>query len=115
MYPMILKLFFVSLLALTTLGQDEPSADEYLLGIQTLLPGFNAINLFDGPRNVSSAAITTPVMVLKPTLEDMMYYNYYTAAVNCPYQVQNLSCYYCPIIKKDIACYTGSKNLYLCF
>lgn len=110
---MILKVFFVSLFVAYTLGLKLLAGTDYLLGIQNLLPIFNKINLFDGPSRISAAPITTPVNVTKPTREEMMYYNYYTASVNCQYGVRTMTCGYCPKIKGDIYDFEGKISYIL--
>lgn len=107
-------------MALNTLGLSHDkflSANDYLLGIQQRVRTFNVINVVDKPYTISNAAITTPVNIQLPSLVQMMYYNYYTASVNCPYQVQDLSCYYCDKIKNDITHYIRKTltNYVYCF
>lgn len=105
---MIWQLIFVSMLVLNTLGEDNgnlPSAEDYLSGIQQLIPTFNVINVFDGPSSISSAKITSSIKVMQPSVEQMMYYNYYTSAVNCAFIMKNLNCFYCERIKGDIKDY----------
>lgn len=91
-----------------TLGQME-SSDTFLSNLSALLPTFDVINLFDGPKNISSAP-ATPTTTVKPTVQQMMYYNYYTASVNCMYLVDDLSCSYCQKIKGDITKYKGTST-----
>lgn len=88
-----------------SLGQLA-STDEFLLNLSELLPTFNPINLFDGPTYISNAP-ATPTTTVKPTVQQMMYYNYYTASVNCMLLVNDLSCSYCQKIKGDINMYKG--------
>lgn len=83
------------------------SAEDYLSSIQQLIPAFNSIDVFDGPSSISSAKITSSIKVGQPLIEQMMYYNYYTSAVNCG--MRDLSCFYCSMIKGDIKDYIG-KN-----
>lgn len=110
---MLRKWLFVSLMALATWGQSLPQSDQYLAGIQQLFPSFNEMNQYDGPLDVSGAPIITPINVKKPTREEMMYYNYYTASVNCPMSVKTMECSYCPKIKGDIKDYVGNMRALL--
>lgn len=87
--------------------QCFPSGDEYLLGIQKLIPSFNYKNFFDGPSSISSAKMSSPIKAIKPTREEMMYYNYYTASVNSAFGVKTMECGYCSKIKNDITNFVG--------
>lgn len=96
------------LLASSTLAQYTPSADTFVLN--TLIPYLNATNfLLDGPASVSYAP-TTPTTNTKPSLEQMMYYNYYCASMYCQYQVIDLSCTYCANFSGDIIKEKCNKN-----
>lgn len=78
-----------------------PSTDDFILN--TLIPYLNVTNfLLDGPASVSYA-LTTPTTNGKPTLEQMMYSNYYSASMYCQYQLSDLSCEYCAKFKGDVA------------
>ncbi len=112
---MMLKSFiiFVSLIVHHTFGLGLlPSADQYLFGIQKLVPSFNKLNGYDGPSIISSAPITYPLKITKPTREQMRYYSFYTGSVNCAFGVKTMVCGYCAMIKGDIKHFVG-KMLYL--
>lgn len=87
-------------------SDNTSSSDEYLLGLLKALPFLNSIDLFDMPYSVSNAP-TTPSTTIKPTLDQMKYYNYYTASMYCPYELEELSCEYCQRFKNDIVNHTG--------
>lgn len=112
----LLKCFVVvvSLIVHHTLGQGIllPSTDQYLFGIQKLVPSFNKINAFDGPTNISNAPITTPLKITKPTTEQMRYYNFYTGSVNCGFGVKTMVCGYCAMIRGDIKKFIGKISIY---
>lgn len=79
-----------------------PSADSYLLGLTQYLP----LLLKDKPSNISSAP-TTPATTIKPTLEQMKYYNYYATSMYATYELIELSCEYCQKFKDDVDLHTG--------
>lgn len=92
------------------LAQSTSSTDTYIFN--DLLPllhlgGF----LLDGPANISYAP-TTPTTNLKPTLQQMMYYNYYSAAMYCQYQLDDLSCSYCNKFKGDVFMRKGNEQIF---
>lgn len=89
-----------------TLAEFTPSKDQYLF--TDLIPFLNATKfLLDGPACVSYAP-TTPTTNKKPTLDQMMYYNYYSASMYCQYEINDLSCKYCQKFKKDVATHKGN-------
>lgn len=93
------------MMALGGISQYTPSTDAYALS--ALIPMLSATNfLFDGPESVTNAQ-TTPTSNLRPTLKQMMYYNYYAAAMYCQYQLSDLSCEYCKKFKCDVDTYKG--------
>lgn len=96
-------------MATNTLGI---SGTEYLAGIQNLLPELNYVNLFDGPSSVSSAPITSSVQITRPTRQEMVYYGYYTASVNCAYGTMKMDCNYCKKIIGDIVDFVGTKSIH---
>lgn len=107
---MILKILFASVLTLGTLGQYShytPSSNTYLLGFAKNFPLFSEFDLFDGPSSVSNAPTTTSTVT--PTVEQIMYYNYYAISMYCTYALANLSCAYCLNYKKDVTVHTGNK------
>lgn len=99
---MFWKVVILSLLAVTITCEDyTPSTEDFIL--TKLIPYLNATKfLLDGPDSVSYAS-TTPTTNIKPTRDQMMYYNYYCASMYCQYQVNDLSCDYCKKFKGDIA------------
>lgn len=107
---MIFKTFVVAMVVLGTYGQNLPSADT--LALANLLPYLSPIDnyLFDGPAEIVNAP-TTPSTAAKPTLDNMMYYNYYAASMYCQYQLNDLSCKFCQHFKDNVNLYAGNKNL----
>lgn len=106
---MFTKTFILVLMCLSASAQYTPSTDAYIFnGLLPLLHlgGF----VFDGPANVSYAP-TTPTTNAKPTLPQMMYYNYYSAAMYCQYQLSDLSCEYCNKFKGDVDMRKGNLNV----
>lgn len=89
---------------LSSFGKKLPSDDT--LALLALVPSLNTVNFLDGPSNISHAP-TTPTTNSKPSLAEMMYYNYYTAAMYCQYELDDLSCDYCNKFKKDVYYHTG--------
>lgn len=114
---MIWALLFVATLAKVSLTVDyTPSTNTYLLGLTRVLPILDIVNLFDEPYTVSNAE-TTPTTNSEPTVDQMMYYNYYAASMYCPYELKNLTCEYCQKFKNDVDNHTGKiaqyfKNFY---
>ncbi|KAJ6632995.1 Lipase [Pseudolycoriella hygida] len=106
---MMKYLFVLSVLAFS-LGQNFPSADNYLTDIHRLIPSFDQTNQYDGPASISSAPITTTINVTKPTREEMMYYNYYAASVDSPFEVKTMDCVYCPMVKDDMSQFVVFDN-----
>ncbi|XP_037037057.1 lipase-like [Bradysia coprophila] len=102
-------LLFMTLMAFH--AQGFPSPDRYLSVIQNLFSSYHKNNLFDGPSSISAAKIATPIRTIKPTREEMMYYNYYTASINCPFGVRTMECGYCSKIKDDITNYVVLENV----
>jgi len=104
---MISKLFVLSVIfVMGAVGQYTPQDNQFLL--YSLRPFYNQVDLFDGPAALSQAPTTTTIQ--KPTLDEMKYYNYYTASMYCPYQLSNLSCLYCQKFKGDVVKYTVINN-----
>lgn len=101
---MILKFVFASVLILGTSGYT-PSSKTYLLGLVKEFPLFNQFNLYDGPSKISNAPTMSASMT--PTLEQMMYYNYYSTSMYCPYELANLTCDTCKKFKDDVTVHTG--------
>src|ERR1700761_6084937 len=101
---MILKVFvLVAIMSVGGFGENTPSTDTY--AFMALVPTLNAANFLDGPANISHAP-TTPTTNSEPTLDDMQYYNYISAAMYCQYQLNDLSCDYCRYFEEDIFDYT---------
>ncbi len=96
----ILLLMGMNVLAQTTSSTDTYIFTEFLPLLH--LGGF----LLDGPANFSNAP-TTPTTNYKPTLQQMMYYNYYSASMYCQYQLKSLSCEYCKKFKGDVNTWKG--------
>lgn len=72
---MLFKFLLLVTVAFRVSVQYTPSTDAYALS--ALIPMLSITNfLFDGPANVSYAP-TIPTSNPKPTLQQMMYYNYY--------------------------------------
>lgn len=101
-------LLLLSIMALFIAIKSFLLADQYLFGIQKLIPSFNIENLFDGPFNVSSARIATPIKSTKPTREEMIYYNYYTTWVYA-FEEKTMECGsdYCSKIRNDVSNFVG--------
>lgn len=91
-------------MSLGSLCEYTPSTDA--LALHALLPILSTVDLFDGPPRISNAP-TKPTTNLKPTVEQMMYYNYYAASMYCQYQLNDLSCLYCKKFKNDVDKHTG--------
>lgn len=112
---MISKIFTITLhcIALCALGQYIPSNDTLALAV--LIPFLSPANnyMFDGPASISHAS-TTPTTSQTPTLAQMQYYNYYSACVDCQYQVNDLDGPFCQIIKKDVYTSKGNENNMFC-
>lgn len=88
-----------------------PSPDTYVFN--EIIPFLNAtVYLLDGPANVSYAP-TKPTTNLRPSLEQMKYYNYYCASMYCQYQLNDLSCKYCQKFKRDVSWQRGKKTFFL--
>lgn len=98
---MLLKVTVVAVLAVTCSFADyTPSSDTFVLN--ELIPFLQVGNfLFDGPAEVSYAP-TTPTTNFRPTVNQMMYYNYYSASMYCQYQLNDLSCEHCRKFKGDV-------------
>lgn len=106
---MFSKAIILVLMGLSASAQYTPSIDQYIFN--DLLPllhldGF----LLDGPDYVSYAP-TTPTTNAKPTLQQMMYYNYYSASMYCQYQLSDLSCEYCNKFNGDVDMRKGNLNV----
>ncbi|KAJ6635789.1 Lipase, partial [Pseudolycoriella hygida] len=84
-------------------------SNDYLFGLMKYFPVFKSITHYDGPAEISNAP-TDPTTTMLPTLEQMMYYNYYTSSMYCPYDLKNLSCEYCVKFKKDVNKLTVLRN-----
>lgn len=108
---MILKIILIfGLLSTSTLGQNPPSNDT-----KTLINYISAfvsdyVQLLDGPLSVSCAA-TTPTTNKRPTLDQILYYNNYAAAMYCQYELNDLSCDICQEFNKDVFAHTGKEIL----
>lgn len=105
---MIFKIFLVATMAFGAYGLNLPSADT--LALAKLIPFLNPLDnyLFDGPAEISHAP-TRPSTAKKPTLDKMMYYNYYAASMYCQYKLNDLSCDHCKNFKNDVNSYAGNK------
>lgn len=106
---MFSEVVILLLMALNASAQSTSSADTYIFN--TLLPllhlgGF----LLDGPAAISYAP-TTPTTNNKPTLPQMIYYNYYSASMYCQYQLDDLSCEYCNKFKGDVDMRKGNDQI----
>lgn len=107
---MFLEIILLPIISALTsaMAQYTPSTDAYALA--RLIPMLNATNfLFDGPANICYAT-TTAATNLKPTLQQMMYYNYYAASMYCQYQLSDLSCEYCQKFKYDVDLFKGKAK-----
>lgn len=69
-----------------------PSDDEYLFSLLNTEPN-RPLNLWDGPSSLSSAPTT--ISNTQFTEEELKYYNWFTAAMYCPYSLSDLSCCHC--------------------
>lgn len=105
---MILQVSILVLILLRTGAQSTPSTDTLVLN--ELIPSLNVTNfLLNGPDEVSYAR-TTPTTNIKPSKKQMMYYNYYCAAMYCKYQLEDLSCNYCKQFKYNVDKWKGNKR-----
>lgn len=104
---MFLNIFLTLATMLSTSAQYTytPSNDTYLLA--KLIPILSPVNnyIFDGPADISQAKTST--RTIKPSLEQMMYYNYYSAAMYCQYNLNDLSCVFCDKFRNDVDDFTG--------
>lgn len=99
------KVIIMILIAQAALAKYTPSKDTFILN--DLIPFLNATQfLLDGPAAVSYAP-TTPTTNLKPSLNKMMYYNYYSASMYCQYEINDLSCTYCEKFRRDVNMHKG--------
>ncbi|KAJ6635787.1 Lipase, partial [Pseudolycoriella hygida] len=55
-------------------------------------------------------APTDPAKTKLPTLEDMMYFNYYAASMYSSFDLKNLTCEYCEKFKNDVIKHTMLRN-----
>lgn len=103
------KTCIILILTLCQIKGEEhtPSTDQYLF--TQLSEKINYIDLFDGPASVSQASAIS-AKTTQPSLDEIMYYNYFSASVYCSYQLEDLSCKYCQKFKSDISYHTG--NIY---
>jgi len=65
--------------------------------------------LFDGPPEISNAH-TRPTKNVSPSVEQMMYYNYWAMSMYYAYDHKNLTCTYCEKVKDDVANHTIIDN-----
>ncbi|KAJ6641353.1 Tonsoku-like protein, partial [Pseudolycoriella hygida] len=100
--PMVKTETYNSLLKTTTF---TPSNDTYLLA--ELIPILRPLNnyMFDGPAHISQAPTSTKTTT--PTLDEMMYYNYYAASMYCQYYLNDLSCVFCDKFRADVDAYAA--------
>jgi len=96
----------IAVMTLRTLGQNLPSNDT--LAVLALFPNSSMTNFLDGPGSVSHQ-LTTPTTNSEPSLQDLIYYNYYAAAVYCV-DGKGLNCSSCQNFKNDIYNYTVLKS-----
>ncbi|KAG4079712.1 hypothetical protein HA402_009098 [Bradysia odoriphaga] len=103
---MILKLNNVLILvSYVFCEQYTPGLDEYLLqALSTMLRSLQG-HLFDEPAHILNAP-TKPNRNKLPTLDQMMYYNYYSMATYYGYDHANLTCKYCLKFRDDVADHT---------
>lgn len=82
-----------------------PSNDTYLLA--KLIPILSPVNnyMFDGSPEITQCKTST--RTIKPSLQQMMYYNYYSAAMYCQYYLNDLSCVFCEKFRNDVGAHTG--------
>lgn len=108
---MMFFLMFILLVATepTKAQTYTPSNDTYLLA--KLIPTLNPLNnyMFDGPAEISQAPTSTKTIT--PNLDQMMYYNYYAAAMYCQYYLEDLSCVFCDKFSDDVSAHAGSIGL----
>ncbi len=100
---MFYKSVSVILIALTAFVQSShtPGTDEYVLGVLSPLVNPLAGWLFDGPGSISNAP-TKQNKNIQPSLEQLKYYNYYSAAMYYGYGHHDLSCDYCLKFRCDV-------------
>ncbi|XP_037038368.1 lipase-like [Bradysia coprophila] len=108
---MFLKLTFcVIALASTALAEEyTPGSDEYLLN--ALVPLLSPLNAFDGPAYISNAT-TRPNKNTLPTVDQMMYYNYYAESAYYVYDHDDLTCDSCLEFKDDVTYHEVIKNTF---
>lgn len=87
-----------------------PGTDDYVL--EALVPLLHPLNglLFDGPASISNARTTTNKNTL-PTLKQLKYYNYYSAATYYGYDHADLSCEYCLKFRSDVHDHKGNEYI----
>lgn len=108
---MILKLIFCAIvLASQALGEEfTPGSDQYLLNALSPLLSPLKDYVFDGPARISNAPTKTNKNTL-PSLDQMMYYNYYSVAAYFPYDQDDLNCEYCLEFKDDVDYHRGKNR-----
>lgn len=108
---MFLKLSFVMLITVGAFGEKNTN-ESYQHLLQALVPMFNPLNglSFDGPASISNAQTTVNKNKF-PTLEQMMYYNYYAASTYYGYDHDDLTCEYCFKFKDDVCDHKGTVEM----
>lgn len=110
---MVLKLFFIILMALGAIGEEDfiPEWDRNILsGLETLLKPFVGDSLFDGPTSVCDGPTSANKHVL-PTLDKLKYYMYFAASTYFSYDIEDLSCEYCLKFKDKVNNHTGEEEV----
>lgn len=89
-------------------GQYTPGENEYLL--EALSPVLSVLKyyVFDGPANITNAPTEENRNEL-PSVDQMMYYNYYCAATYDGYGLENLDCEYCKKFKDSVVYHQGMR------
>lgn len=108
---MSFSIIFLNLMVFGAFGHDyTPGAEDYLL--KFLIPFLNPTRTFDGPKSISSQ-LTTLSSNRLPTIDQMMYYNYYAASTYYIYDHGDFSCKWCLKVKPDLTDYEGNRNVNL--